>query len=213
MEVIPHRKSENMRISKVILVTLILLLVPLSGCTSEPNEEEYAFHGTEWEGAEFAPLFTLESMTGELWSLEEQQGMTVILAFTYTRCYNTCPVTSAALNVVHDSLNASEKENVTLVSVTIDPWFDSPSHLQNWTTERGYDWPHLTGHPDAVIPVLTTYGVNPVNFDDDTDEGYGFAHTQPTYIIDDEGKPRVVWSDAEIPVDLFLQDLRAILEE
>jgi cytochrome oxidase Cu insertion factor (SCO1/SenC/PrrC family) len=69
----------------------------------------------------------------------------------------------------------------------------------------------LTGHPDAVLLVLETYGVGPINFDDDSEEGYGFSHTQPTYIIDSEGRPRLVWSDAEIPVDLFLQDLRIVL--
>lgn len=200
-----------MRIPKAILSALLLLLVSLSGCIGEPVVEESVFHGTKWLGTEYAPLFTLESMDENLWSLEEQRGKTVILAFTYTRCYNTCPVISASLDMVYESLNASERENVSLVSVTIDPWHDSPSHLRNWTTDRGYDWPHLTGHPDAVLLVLETYGVGPINFDDDSEEGYGFSHTQPTYIIDSEGRPRLVWSDAEIPVDLFLQDLRIVL--
>jgi cytochrome oxidase Cu insertion factor (SCO1/SenC/PrrC family) len=204
-------KSGEMRIPKEILTTLLLLLVPLSGCIGGSEVEEPTFHGTKWMGTEYAPLFTLESMDENLWSLEEQRGKTVILAFTYTRCYNTCPVISASLDMVYESLNTSERENVSLVSVTIDPWHDSPSHLRNWTTDRGYDWPHLTGHQDAVLPVLETYGVGPINFDDDSEEGYGFSHTQPTYIIDAEGRPRVVWSDAEIPVDLFLQDLRIVL--
>lgn len=115
--------------------------------------------------------------------------------------------------MIHESLNESERENVSLVSVTIDPWYDSPSHLTNWTTSRGYDWPHLTGNPDAVLVVLDTYGVGPIHFDDETEEGYGFSHTQPTYIIDSEGKPRVVWSDSDIAVDFFLQDLRLVLSQ
>ncbi len=128
-----------MRIPKEILTALLLLVIPLSGCISEPVVEEETFHGTRWMGTEYAPLFTLESMDENLWSLEEQRGKTVILAFTYTRCYNTCTVITASLNMVLESLNASEKDNVTLVSVTIDPWHDSPSHLRNWTTERVYD--------------------------------------------------------------------------
>ena len=53
-----------MRILKVILSALLLLLIPLSGCISEPPEEEQTFHGTKWMGTEYAPLFTLESMDG-----------------------------------------------------------------------------------------------------------------------------------------------------
>lgn len=197
-----------------LLLAVTLLSTTFVGCIErEESPDPSPYLGTEWKGAEQAPLFTLESMNGELWSLEEQRGKVVILAFTYTRCYNTCPVISAALDVVYESLTDSERENISLVSVTIDPWYDSPSHLKNWTTERGYGWPHLTGHPDAVIPVLTTYGVNPVDFEDESDEGYGFHHTQPTYIIDYDGKPKVVWSEAEIPVDAFLQDLRLVLNQ
>lgn len=199
---------------QAILFALMLLATATAGCLGSDEETDPPkFHGTEWMGPVYAPLFTLENMDGEIWSLEEQRGSVVILAFTYTRCYNTCPVTEAGLDMVHESLNTSERENVTLVSVTIDPWYDSPSHLRNWTSEKGYDWPHLTGHPDAVEPILETYGVNPVDFEDNSTEGYGFHHTQPTYIIDEEGKPRVVWAEAEIPVDLFLQDLRVVLNE
>lgn len=196
---------------RALCLTLLLAGTILNGCLEEEPPDPSLFHGTEWRGAVYAPLFTLENMDGSLWSLEEQRGTVVVLAFTYTRCENTCPVTEAGLNFIRTSLNEGESANVTFVSVTIDPWYDSPSHLTNWTSERGYDWPHLTGHPDAVNPVLTTYGVNPVDYEDNSTEGYGFHHTQPTYIIDEEGKPRVVWAEAEIPVDLFLQDLRLVL--
>ena len=60
--------------------------------------------------------------------------------------------------------------------------------------------------------MLNEYGVDPVNFEDDSDEGYGFSHTQPTYIIDETGNALVLWTEPDLPLDLFLEDLRLIAE-
>jgi protein SCO1/2 len=189
----------------------LLLAFMFVGCIGASPEPEDPYHGLEWTGANPAPLFMLESSDGELWSLEEQRNKTVVLAFTYTRCYATCPVTSASLAAIYESLSDEEKDQIEFVSVTIDPWHDSPSVLTNWTEERGYTWSHLTGTPEAVIPVLNEYGVAPVDFEDDSEEGYGFTHTQPTFIIDQNGDALVLWTEPDIPLDLFLEDLRLIV--
>ena len=73
---------------KVIFLTCTLLLVGCIG-TETDSEPTNPYNGYEWTGANPAPLFTLESMNGSLWSLEEERGKTVVLAFTYTRCYST----------------------------------------------------------------------------------------------------------------------------
>jgi protein SCO1/2 len=192
------------------LALLLVVILAIAGCVQEPPIEPNPDR-MEFEEGKFAPMFTLESSDGELWSLEEQRGKTVILAFVYTRCYETCPVISAALNFVQSELDENESAEVVFVSVTIDPYHDSPAVLQNWTTDRGYDWPHLTGTDSAVNPVLDAYDVDPIQFDDQSDEGYGFSHPQPTYIIDAQGYLRVVWTSPDWPADLFLTDLRTVM--
>ena len=59
--------------------------------------------------------------------------------------------------------------------------------------------------------MLNEYGVAPVDFEDDSEEGYGFTHTQPTFIIDQNGDALVLWTEPDIPLDLFLEDLRLIV--
>ncbi|MBA45052.1 MAG: hypothetical protein CMB31_00495 [Euryarchaeota archaeon] len=196
---------------KVIVVLCTLLLVGCIGSESTTSNSS-PYNGHEWTGANPAPLFTLESMNGSLWSLEEERGKTVVLAFTYTRCYSTCPVISHSLSTVYSELSSFEKENITFVSVTIDPWHDSPTVLQEWTEVNQFNWTHLTGSPDAVVPVLNEFGVGPIGFEDQSEEGYGFNHTQPTYIIDRNGNVRVLWDDADLMVDFFLEDLRLVAE-
>ncbi|HIF45797.1 MAG TPA: SCO family protein [Candidatus Poseidoniales archaeon] len=188
-----------------IILAAILILLP--GCVSE---EQIKFNGRDLDESQ-TYKFTLESHDGELWSLEDQRGKVVVLVFMFTRCDDTCPVTSQNVNWVKSQLSEAELEQVSFVSVTVDWRNDSPSKLENWSEDRGYDWPHLTGTQEALEMVYDTYGAGPIEQGDDSNEGYTVAHTSPTYILDSDLKGRVVWSDYDFPVDLFLEDLRTVL--
>ena len=192
---------------KALMITLVLLL---PGCLDSEGEE-IRFNGRNLEGSDVY-MFTLEDSKGPLWNLTEQEGKVVVLAFIFTRCDNTCPVTSQNLKVVYESLTEDELAKVSFVSVTVDWRHDSPSELNNWSDRMGYDWPHLTGAKQALDPVYENYGVFPVEQGDDSDEGYTVAHPSPTYIIDSNLKGRGVWSDFDFPVDLFTKDLRTVIE-
>ena len=190
-----------------ILLTLILMF---PGCFGD-DEEEISFNGRDLGGS-YTYKFTLEDAEGPLWSLQEQEGKVVVLAFIFTRCDNTCPVTNQNVKMVKDTLSEEEASKVSFVSVTVDWRHDSPSVLRNYTADFGYDWPHLTGSKEALDPVYENYGVFPYTEEDESDEGYTVAHPSPTYILDADGKGRVVWSDYDFPVDLFVDDLRTVLE-
>ena len=192
---------------KALMITLVLLL---PGCLDSEGEE-IRFNGRNLEGSDVY-MFTLEDSKGPLWNLTEQEGKVVVLAFIFTRCDNTCPVTSQNLKVVYESLTEDELAKVSFVSITVDWRHDSPSELNNWSDRMGYDWPHLTGAKQALDPVYENYGVFPVEQGDDSDEGYTVAHPSPTYIIDSNLKGRVVWSDFDFPVDLFTEDLRTVID-
>ena len=60
---------------------------------SDDEEEVPTYNGRDLEGSSTYKL-TLESADGDLWSLDEQSGKVVILVFMFTRCDETCPVTS-----------------------------------------------------------------------------------------------------------------------
>ncbi len=192
------------------LIACLILIIP--GCFSEESvKEEISFNGRNLNGSPVYE-FTLETAYGDLWSLADEEGKVVVLAFVFTRCDNTCPVTSQNLKMVKQSLTESELENVTFVSVTVDKKHDSPDRLRNWSEDMGYDWPHLTGSSSALDTVYETYGVYPVEQEDNSSEGYTVAHPSPTYILDTDTLGRVVWSDYDFPTDLFLEDLRKVIE-
>lgn len=192
------------------IAVLLTLCVIMPGCIQQ-SPEHSQFNGEEVEGSPLAPLFTLEDSENNLWNMEEQKGKVVILAFIYTRCVNTCPVISANLALAKSTLTDAELNQTVWVSITIDPYHDSPQILEDWRTGRNYDWPHLTGADTAVNPVLDAYEVDPIVYEDDSEEGYNFNHPQPTYIIDTEGRMLVVWTDPDVPYNLFVEDLRTVL--
>ena len=167
---------------KALILTLILML---PGCLSE--DEEINFHGRDLGGND-TYKFTLEDAEGPLWSLEEQEGKVVVLAFIFTRCDNTCPITSQNIKMVKDSLTDDELAKTSFVSVTVDWRHDSPAKLRNYSADFGYDWPHLTGAKEYLDPIYENYGVYPYEEGDDSEEGYTVAHPSPTYILDTEGQ-------------------------
>lgn len=191
---------------------ILALVIVLPGCMSDDEEEEIiSYNGRDLDGSD-TYMFTLESADGDLWSLDDQKGKVVILVFMFTRCDETCPVTSQNIKTIQDTLTEDELEQISIVSVTVDWRTDSPSKLQNWTEDRGYDWPHLTGGEEYLKAVYENYGVFPIEQDDDSEEGYTVAHPSPTYILDSALKGRVVWSDYDIPTDLFVEDVRTVLK-
>jgi len=200
-----NTNGDSMRL-KAILVVLIFMI---PGCIS--SEEAINFNGRDLEESE-TYRFTLEANDGQLWSLDDQEGKTVVLLFMFTRCVDTCPVISANIKWVKEQLTADELEQVSFVSVTMDWRHDSPSELDNWSNDLGYDWPHLTGTHAALNATWTAYGIAPIEYEDDSEEGYDIIHQQPTYILDSDLMGRVVWSQADWPVDLFLEDLRTVMD-
>jgi len=88
------------------LFACLILIIP--GCFSEESiEEEISFNGRNLNGSPVYE-FTLETAYGDLWSLADEEGKVVVLAFVFTRCDNTCPVTSQNLKMVKESLTKSE---------------------------------------------------------------------------------------------------------
>jgi len=188
-------------IKLVTVFTVVIFLVP--GCVSSNP----SFHGVDMD--ELSPYnFTLKDQSGELWSLEDSKGKVVVLAFIYTSCDDVCLAISSNLKWVKQQLTDSELKNITFVSVTIDWKRDSPSVLENWTNDLGLDWPHLTEwNSEELLNSYSHYDIEPYN-----DETYDELHLQPTFILDTNLNARVMWKEFDWPVDLFLDDLRKVVE-
>ena len=185
------------------LLACLILFVP--GCFSA--EEGSEFHGKDLNEMNVYE-FTLSDQDQSKFSLEDEEGKVVILAFVYTRCDDVCLLISQNLKGVKSQLTENELEKVSFISVTIDWRHDSPDVLKNWSDNMGYDWPHLTDwNSDEIKTTYEEYDVVP--YDDET---YQDIHLQPVYILDTNLDGRVVWSEYDWPIDLFVEDLRTVID-
>ena len=186
-----------------VLLACLLLLFP--GCFAEDE-------GPDFNGKSLGKVdvykFTLTDQNQSDFSLSELEGQTVVLAFVYTRCDDVCLLTATNPKVVKSELTEDELEKVSFVSVTIDWRHDSPEVLGDWAQDMGLDWPHLTDwNSDEIHNTYEEYDVTP--YDDET---YQDIHLQPVYILDTNLDGRVVWSEYDWPIDLFVEDLRTVID-
>ena len=105
----------------------------------------------EWVDAD-SKLLTLGSL----------EGRPVVMAFFFTSCELTCPVTVERLKWIENSLSESERQKVRFVLVSIDPERDTPAKLAAYrqchrlNSER---WTLLRSSPDTTTKLASQLGI------------------------------------------------------
>jgi protein SCO1/2 len=137
------------------------------------------------------------------------QGHRIALTFIYTRCPlpDFCPLMSKQFAVLQDEIRKSaELRDVRLVSVTLDPEFDTPAVLTAHAKALGADpslWYFVTGARDEVFAFAKRFGVVT-----EPGESAGVVvHNLRTAIIDAQGRLVSVhsgsmWTPADLVADL-----------
>ncbi len=103
--------------------------------------------------------FVLTDQMGDEFSFYDDSNEVTVVAFIFTRCPDVCPVITQLLKSVDGELTDTEKGDVTFISITVDPRYDSPERLKAFTDIHGVEWPHLTGTAEELEPVWKTFGV------------------------------------------------------
>lgn len=91
---------------------------------------------------------------------ELDDGRPVVLSFIFTSCTTICPMISATLAQVQRELGPA-RERVHLVSISIDPEFDTPERLHEYASKLGAgpEWQHYTGALAASVAAQRAFGV------------------------------------------------------
>lgn len=91
-------------------------------------------------------------------SLDEQRP--VLLNFIFTSCTTVCPPMSQIFAALQERLGA-RREQVQMVSVSIDPEHDSPARLRDYAARfgAGSQWRFHTGSVDAIDAVQRAFNV------------------------------------------------------
>jgi cytochrome oxidase Cu insertion factor (SCO1/SenC/PrrC family) len=103
--------------------------------------------------------FTLTDQNGDEYSLLNDSDGVVVVSFIFTRCPDVCPVLTQQLTSVEMQLSERELEDVSFISITVDPKHDTPEALNEYAERHGAAWPHLTGTSEKLSDVWATFGV------------------------------------------------------
>ncbi len=159
------------------------------------------------EIGENLPDFTLLDQEGRAVSASRFRGRQVVLNFIFTRCpiANMCPASTLRMMDLQKAARAAGVTNFELVSISLDPEYDTPGVLKEYAEVRGIDtanFSFLTGPDIAVRHLLAQLGVIR-EF-----EGATIKHTLATVLINEQGRITYRVDGSVWAVDDFVRHLK-----
>ncbi len=164
---------------KFLSLVVVFFIVSTPGCLGEVDD----FYGEDIIPAIAVEGFVLIDENGDNVSMSDFEGKVVVVAFLFTRCPDICPVVSANLAFVEQELGGLHGTSVQILTVTVDPWIDNSSVLNNYASTRGLGWPHLTGSVEDLEQVWLNFDVGlGTNYTDGDGDGVadGFDNCKDT---------------------------------
>ncbi len=139
------------------------------------------------EVGENAPDFVLFDQEGRVVKSERFRGRQVMLNFIFTRCKvaKMCPAAVARFQQVQQLAREAGVANLELVSISLDPTYDTPGVLKEYALVRSINttnYSFLTGPEAAIRSLLAQFGVLK-EF-----RGNILNHTATTLLIDENGR-------------------------
>ncbi|MFI5358327.1 MAG: SCO family protein [Opitutales bacterium] len=139
------------------------------------------------EVGEKIPDFALYDQEGRVVQSARFHGKQVMLNFIFSRCpvATMCPASTLKMMGTQKLAREAGVNNLELVSITLDPAYDTPAVLKAYAAARNIDtanFSFLTGPESAIKDLLTQFGVI-AEFD-----GNLLKHTLSTLLVDENGR-------------------------
>jgi len=204
-----------------VLTILLTFLLLLAGCLSP--DQVSPFLGKTIEGELGFNEFTLIGKNGSSFNSSSVEGNVLVIGFIFTNCPE-CITVSQNMKSLRDNLNQSNAENVSFISITVDPWRDSSSLLANYSQSNNFTWPHLTiaslelDQLALLEAVWTDFNIGVVLTEEQNTSGrdhsvnYEIDHTLGIVMVDKSGIQKVRWSEEDWIEQQVEKDLLYLLE-
>jgi protein SCO1/2 len=163
------------------------------------------------------PDFALVDQDGSGFGSDELRGTVWIADFIFTRCPDMCPMLSSVMARVQRQLEEDPAfADVRLVSISVDPEYDTPERLATYAAKYGAErdrWFFLTGARQAI------WRLSKDGFRLPVDESPGSAdapilHTDKFVLTDRDGRIRGYYDATDQEALLALmRDVRGVAAE
>ena len=194
-------------------------------------DDPASFRGVALDPPEPAPALRLVSAGGDTFDLASERGRAVLLFFGYTRCPDICPTTLADWARVRGQLG-DDADRVRFVFVSVDPERDPPEVSQRYARQFDSSFVGLTADRASLPSLLSAWRIaayeEPAPLPDSAAESaaaspadtlppgmfgddYMVAHSAQTFLVDPEGRLRVLYPVGSTASDV-VEDVRRVLD-
>jgi len=199
--------AEGDRLQATLVVTELrswLEDVVVTRETVDPSSLAKAERWVEPNIGDEVPNFTLVNQDGKRFSLRQYRGQSIVLTFIYTRCPlpDYCPLMTDNFAEIQTALKSDSRLKVRLLSITLDPEYDTPKVLREYAAAHSTDsayWDFATGTKEQVKEIATYFGMQYWT------EGDQVIHSLRTAIIGPDGRlVRLLRGNEWKPHDIIL---------
>ncbi len=159
-----------------------------------------AFAGSIRPPGARAPEFRLRDQDGRPVTMAGYRGRTVVMAFVYSTCEDTCPGQVQSIRGALDRLG----RDVPVLAVSVDPRNDTPARARRFLLEQ-----HVTGRVRFVLgserelaPVWRGYGIAP--------QRGALDHSAYVVLVDGDGLQRIGFPHSRLTPEDLEHDLRRL---
>lgn len=143
------------------------------------------------------PSVHVETMDGAQITIPPADGRAAVVEFIYTSCPTVCQAAGEALARLRTRLeDDGTSRRVLMVSLSFDPWTDTPALLADWAHRHGADgrvWTVARPSPADLPALLDAYGVQVI-----PDGAGGWVHNAALHVIDPDGRLRAILDVDEV---------------
>ena len=183
----------------------ILLIGLLAAC--QKSTPPLHFHAGDVTGKYPQADFHLTDHNGKPRSLEDFKGKVVAIFFGYTHCPDVCPTTLAKMSQTLRLLG-KDADRVQVLFVTVDPERDTRKILAQFVPAFNPAFLGLSGDAQETADAAKNFRV--IYQKVPGKHGYYMDHSTFTYLVDTQGKLRLMAGDRE-PADWLAEDIRGLL--
>ena len=159
------------------------------------------------------PDFKLLNQNGDSIDSEDLEGKVYVANFIFTRCPSICPKMTSQLSRVQNVFKG--KEELKLISHSIDPEYDSREVLERFAKENGADtsmWYFVTGDKKQMYDLAHKgYFISAVDEGGTPDD---ISHSEKFVLVDKDGQIRGYYNGTDPEeVDRLILEINILLYE
>ena len=192
-----------------VAAAIAVAALGLASCDKLFTLGKSPFQGIDVTGGDMGGELRLTGHDGKPRSLADFRGKVVVVSFGFTHCPDVCPTTLADLASAMKRLG-DDARRVQVLFVTVDPKRDTEELLRQYVPAFSADFIGLRGDAAATEKVTKDFRVYAHERPGKDGAAYTVDHSAHIYVIDREGKVRLLISPGATP-EAIAADVKLLL--